>query len=78
MLDTIVSIIAVLVGAACIVFSRGFARLVVSTQNAAWGFRFGSREERGSRVVLMIVGLGFVTIGVLALLGLIHWKTGTR
>ncbi len=78
LLDTIVSIVAVLVGAACIVFRSGFTRLVVSTQNAAWGFRFGSREETGSRILFVIVGLGFVTIGALALLGLIHWKNGTR
>jgi hypothetical protein len=78
LVDTILSIVVVLIGAACIVFRAGFARLVVSTQNAAWGFRFGSREEIGSRILVVIVGLGFVTIGALTLLGLIHWKNGTR
>ena len=75
--DTIPSIVALLVGVACILFRTAFARLVVSTQNATWGFRFGSREERVSRTVVLIVGFGFATIGVLGLLGLIHWKAAT-
>jgi len=47
LLDTVVSIVAVLVGAACIVFRAGFTRLVVSTQNAAWASDSGAEGKQG-------------------------------
>jgi len=41
------------------------------------GFHFGQREERISLFMAIIVGIGFLTIGIFGLLGLIHWKPGT-
>ena len=42
------------------------------------GLRFGTREERLSRFVLIIVGAAFLIVGALALLGVIHWKARTQ
>jgi hypothetical protein len=73
----ITSIISALVGCALLIWRKRFAAAVVREQNRMWGFRFGQREERISLFVATLVGIGFLTIGILGLLGLIHWKPGT-
>jgi hypothetical protein len=73
----ITSIIAILTGLALLIWRRRFAAAVVREQNRMWGFHFGQREERISTFMATLVGIGFLTIGVLGLFGLIHWKPGT-
>jgi hypothetical protein len=76
MANTAVSIFLLLLGAALISSRGSLARLVVEGQKNAWGFTFGRREERLSQFVILIVGLAFVMVGLLALVGIIDWKTG--
>jgi purine-cytosine permease-like protein len=71
------SIISVLVGCALLMWRKQFAAAVAREQNRMWGFHFGQREERISLFMAIIVGIGFLTIGILGLLGLIYWKPGT-
>jgi len=78
MTDTTVSIVVVLIGAAVLICRHRLARLVVETQNQAWGFRFGTREERVSRFVLVTVGAAFLIVETLALLCVIHWKARSK
>ena len=74
-MNTAVSILIILIGAALVAFRGAFARLVVEGQNETWGFRFGTREERVSRFLALLVGLIFLAVGVLALVGVVHWRT---
>lgn len=73
----ITSIISVLVGCGLLFWRKRFAAAVVKEQNRMWGFHFGEREERISVIVAIIVGSGFLTIGIFGLSGFIHWKPGT-
>jgi len=67
-------IISVLVGCELLLWRNRFAATVVKEQNRMWGFHFGEREERISVIVAIIVGFGFLGVGILGLLGFIHWK----
>jgi hypothetical protein len=69
------SLVVMVVGLALLIWRRFFADLVVSSQNRMWGFRFGDRERRISIFVAIIVGIGFLGMGILTLSGIIHWKT---
>jgi len=62
--------VAVIIGAALIVFNRRWAEFQVGAQNRTWGFRMGPRAVAMSRFVSFIVGAGFVVAGVLGLLGI--------
>ncbi len=73
----ITSIISALVGLALLILPKRFAAAVVREQNRMWGFHFGQREERISIFMSILVGGGFLIIGIVGLLGLIHWKPGT-
>ena len=54
----------------CLVFfRRPFARSVIRVQNVA-GFRFGEREVRIAEVVAVIVGVFFLVLCVLVLMGI--------
>lgn len=73
----ITSIISALVGSALLIWRKRFAAAVVRGQNKMWSFHLGQREEKISLFMAAIAGIGFLTIGILGLLGLIHWKLGT-
>lgn len=66
-LHTVIDILAIIVGFALIAFRRPFARMVIDSQNKAWGFKFGARDKRVSEFVSVVVGLGFVVLGLLSL-----------
>ncbi len=73
----ITSIISALVGLALLIWRKRFTAAVVREQNRMWSFHFGQREERISIFIAVLVGIGFLIIGILSLFGLIHWKQGT-
>lgn len=57
-----------------LVLNKRFARLVIESQNKFWGFRFGEREIRNTRIIGFIVGTGFLIIGFLSLFQIIHFR----
>ena len=71
------AIISLLVGCGLGIWRRQFAALAAREQTRMWGFRYGEREVRIGAVIAALVGLGFLAIGILALLGVLHWKPGT-
>ena len=68
------SVIAVLVGASLVLLRKRFAQYTIRLQNRVWGFQFGENARRSAEVVTLIVGVGFVTMGILATLGIIRPK----
>jgi hypothetical protein len=59
-------LIASLVGLAMVVLNRQIAALIIREQNRFWRLSMGQRSIRVSRFVTVIVGTGFITMGVLA------------
>jgi len=68
------SVIAVVVGVGLILLRRPFSHYALRQQNRVWGFRFGDNARRSAEVFALVVGIGFVTIGILATLGIIRPK----
>ena len=68
------SVIAVVVGVGLILLRRPFSQYALRQQNRVWGFRFRDNARRSAEVVALVVGIGFVTIGILATLGIIRAK----
>lgn len=66
-MHALASIIAIAVGGALVWWRNDFARFAMRSQNRAWGFGFGAREERVSTVVATVVGIGFIAWGVAGL-----------
>jgi hypothetical protein len=62
----------IVVGCLMIVFRRKLAAAQVRGQNEAWGLNMGPRSMRTSSLVILLVGLGCVMGGVLALAGALH------
>jgi hypothetical protein len=71
------SLLSLLVGCGLLIWRRRFATLTLRFQNQTWGFHLGARDERIGVFVTTVVGLGFLAVGVLGLLGFLHWKPGT-
>jgi hypothetical protein len=59
-------LIASLAGLAMVVLNRQIAALIIREQNRFWRLSMGQRSIRVSRFVTVIVGTGFITMGVLA------------
>ena len=70
MVNIVVALFGVLVGAFLIYFRKSFAAHCIRGQNRTWGFRFGERTVRQTERVVLVIGIGFVGIGLLALLAL--------
>ena len=68
------SVIAVVVGVGLMLLRRPFSQYALRQQNRIWRFRFGDNARRSAEVVALVVGIGFVTIGILATLGIIRPK----
>lgn len=68
------SVIAVVVGAGLILLRKPFAQYAIKQQNRIWRFQFGENARRSAEMVALVVGVGFVTIGLLAILGIIQPK----
>jgi hypothetical protein len=66
----LVSTIAIAVGGALVWHRDAFARFAMRSQNRTWGFKFGEREERVSRAIAALAGIGAVLWGVAGLAGM--------
>jgi hypothetical protein len=74
MRDVIPGCVALLVGCLLLLFHKASARRAMQDQNRLWGFHFGEREVRISQVISIIVGAGFAILGLLAILGIVHFR----
>jgi hypothetical protein len=74
MKDTIIGTISLIAGLAMVVFNKPFSHLQIKGQNEFWGFNFGMKEIAVSRIVILIVGIGFIIVGLLALSHMIRFK----
>lgn len=72
--DFIIDIISVAAGSALLLFRKKFASNVIEGQNRVWGFNYGDRERKATEYVTIIVGTGFLVIGILGVIGIIHFK----
>ena len=66
-MQIIISIVSILAGGSLIIFCKFFARLVIKQQNKFWGFHFGNHGIKVAEIVSIIVGIGFIIIGILSL-----------
>ena len=73
-MEVIIGVIAILVGSFLVRFHKYFARLVAEDQRVLWGFHFSPQLVRVTEVVAVVLGVGFLIVGVLALLQIIRFK----
>jgi hypothetical protein len=52
-------------------FRKEFATRCIKKQNRLWGFRFSERTSRITESVIMVIALGWIAIGLMALLSLL-------
>jgi len=67
-------VVGVIIGVALILARKRFARSVIASQNAFWGFRFSERDVKVPEIVTVLVGAGFLVLSMLALLGVLKMK----
>ncbi|MBI4743377.1 MAG: hypothetical protein HY776_00885 [Actinobacteria bacterium] len=70
--DLTTGIISVIIGFILLVFRKPLALIDVKLQNKTWGFHFGEKEIRMSEGGNIIVGIAFITIGILFIFGIVH------
>jgi hypothetical protein len=75
MQDVVVGVICLLVGGGGIIFRERFARAHVAGQNRLWGFRFGERERKLTKIVVVIGAGGLLVFGVLLLVGVLNFPS---
>ena len=51
---TLMSVIAVVVGAGLILLRKLFARYAIKQQNRLWGFKFGENARRSAEMVALV------------------------
>jgi hypothetical protein len=73
-LEAIFGVIAILVGAFLIGWHKYFARRVAEDQKALWGFRFSPWTVRVTEAVVVVIGVGFLLVGFMALFQIIRFK----
>ena len=54
-----------------ILLRRRYAALCITSQNRFWGFRFGERSTRMTEMMVVLTGLGFIAIGLAALMSVL-------
>lgn len=69
-------LILVIVGILLVVFSDRASRYSIQSQNKTWGFHFGERERKFSRVLWILGGIVAFIMGILTLFGIIHFARG--
>lgn len=56
-------------GALLIIFSKTFAKAHIKSQNRAWGFKFGEKEEKETIFVSRLIGLIAILMALLDFFG---------
>jgi hypothetical protein len=74
MKEIITGSIGLIVGLVMVIFNRPLSRAQIKSQNDFWGFNYGEKEIAVSRIVILIVGVGFLIFGLLALFHIIRFK----
>ncbi len=72
--EIIVGSVSVIVGLAMVIYNRPLSRAQIRSQNQFWGFNFGEKAIAASRSVILIVGVGFISFGLLALFHITRFK----
>ena len=66
-----ISIAISFVAAILAIFLRErFARLIINFQNTVWGFNFGEREIKASKIVIIIVAIAIIIFDILQILNI--------
>ncbi len=63
-----------LVGCLILVFHKYFTKLIVEQQNKFWGFHFGERTFKITKLGLMMTGAGFIILGLLTLFQVLRFR----
>ncbi|MHB8974355.1 MAG: hypothetical protein ACYC3X_12885 [Pirellulaceae bacterium] len=71
MLNIVVALVGILGGVLLIRFRKKFAAYCIEDQNRLWGFRFGERTTRMTASMIVVIALGWIAIGLMALLSLL-------
>jgi hypothetical protein len=74
MQNIIYGIVGLLFGVVLLFFNRRFMAVYVEFQNKLWGYHFSDEQIKDGRFVCVIVGAGFLLVGISALLNIIHFK----
>ena len=67
--EIVAGIISLLVGCTVLLWRESLARYTIEEQNRFWGFEFGEREVKRTKIIAVAVGTGFVILGLLFLSG---------
>lgn len=70
----VVAIIAVIVGCYIVINRSKWANKAIDQQNKAFHFRFGKKDIQATSYVGLLVGVGFIVVGLLTLVGVIEPK----
>lgn len=62
--DFVFPAVAVLLGAALVIWRRPIVKSAIQSQNRFWGFHFGERITRLSEFVSIAVGIGAIILGI--------------
>jgi len=62
------------IGLCSLLFQKWLSDFAVRSQNKTWGFNFGVKERRIFQFAFIVVGIGFIFLGILILLGFVHFK----
>ncbi len=71
--STLQALVSLIVGCIAIIFRDFFARKTIECQNNV-GFNFGEKEIWITKIVIIIVSMGFIVFGVLDILKIIKFK----
>ena len=63
-----------IVGIFLVVFSKAFAKESIKDQNRFWGFSFSEKCIKPTAILNVIVGISFIVVAILGLLGVIKFK----
>ncbi len=67
-------VVLIVLGSSLVIFRELFAEIVIGFQIWSFHMPFGKREVDASKVVAILVGLSFISIGILTMLGKLKWK----
>lgn len=72
--EILVGVISVFAGCLIVVLRKFFSNLIIKQQNKFWGFHFGEVTTKTTEFVSLIVGAGFIIMGLLFVFRIIRFK----
>ncbi len=61
-------VLAIFLGIVLVGFRKPLSRVTIDMQNAIWGTHMGEREVALNEVLAVIVGIGFLVVGLINML----------